>query len=62
MNFPEINKEQKDRTFVHFYLAHQLKKSRKEEIPHPKEEDSNNITSTNTLIAGLQNSPTALLT
>ena len=60
MNFPELNKEQKDRTFVHFYLAHQLKKSKNEETSHPKEEDNNNITLTNTLMAGHQNSPTAM--
>ena len=61
MNFSEMNKEQRNRTFTNFYLAHQLIKPKNEETSHPTEEDNNNITSTNTLIAGHQNYPTAIL-
>ena len=60
MKLSEMNEEQRNRTLAHRYLAFQLIISNNGVTSHPKKEDSNNITSTDTLVAGHQNSPVAV--
>ena len=61
MKLSEMNEEQRNRTLAHCYLAFQLKNSNNGVTSHPKKEDNNNITSTDTLVAGHQNSPVLCL-
>ena len=60
MKLSEMDEEQRNRTLAHHYLAYQLIKSNIGVTSHPKKEDNNNITSTNTLVAGHQHSHVAV--
>ena len=60
MKLSEMNEEQRNRTLAHRYLALQLINSNNGVTSHPKKEDNNNITSTDTLVVGHQNSPDAV--
>ena len=60
MKLSEMNEEQRNRTLAHRYLALQLINSNNRVTSHPKKEDNNNITSTDTLVVGHQNSPDAV--
>jgi hypothetical protein len=60
MKLSEMNEEQRNRTLAHRYLAFQLINSNNGVTSHPKKEDNNNITSTDTPVAGHKNSPVAV--